>query len=345
MAASTIDQRRAAWLASQGRGDGIDGLILNLKASNTQRIRSAAARADRNAIVTAIGPSTTDGQSTNGGTGQAVGSWPMQLAAMLQRQGVPAGANNMFGDHASWAAGQTAAGYMSGDGRVVLTGSAAPGPFTTAGGNGFAMNGAAGSITFTPVANVTVYEIWYRDGAGRNWSWAIDGGAATQVVGAVSAIPRRIVIRAGAAGLRALTISWVAGAVQIIGVSGYDDTASRRETSIYNWGISGARSDQFLQNTDATAGRIAMWNAVAPDLSVLDDWPINDWRQAVPVATFKANLVAGIAQAKLSGDVIVTTPIYDGGTTGNTALQDQYAAATIAAALEADVIIVDVRAA
>lgn len=345
MAISTIEQRRAAWLSSLGRSDGIDGLILNLKASNTQRFRSAAARADRNAIVVVDGPSTTCGQSFNGGATQATGSWPMQMAAMLVRQGVAAGASNMFGDHACWATAQTAVNYMAGDSRVVLTGSAAPGPFSTSGGNGFAMNGAAGAITFTPVASVTAYEIWYRDGAGRNWSWSIDGGAATQVVGSAATAPRRIVVRAGSAGLRPITITWVAGNVQIIGVAGYDDTGGRREISVYNWGISGARSDQLIQNTDATASRIAMWSAVAPDLSIIDDWAINDWRQAIPIATFQANLAAGIAQGKLSGDVIVTTPLWDGGNTGNTALQDDYAAATIATALEADVPIINVRAA
>lgn len=345
MTASTIDQRRAAWLAALDRGDGIDGLILNLKASNTQRFRSAAARADRNAIVAAIGPSTTCGQSTGGGTTQATGSWPMQAAAMLARQGVAAGASNMFGDHACWATAQTAANYMAGDTRVVLTGSAAPGPFGTVGGNGFAMNGAAGSITFTPLASVSAYEIWYRDGAGRNWSWSIDGGPATQVAGAAATAPRRIVVRAGAAGLRPLTLSWVAGNVQIIGVSGYDDSAGRREISIYNWGISGARSDQLIQNNDPTASRIAMWSAVAPDLSILDDWAINDWRQSITATAFQANLATGIAQGKLSGDVIVTTPLWDGGVAGFTASQNDYAAATIATALAADVPVLDVRAA
>ncbi|MFK3888471.1 SGNH/GDSL hydrolase family protein [Sphingomonas sp. NPDC079357] len=345
MTASTLDQRRAAWLASLGRGDGLERWLLNLTASNTQRFRAAAARTDRNAIVATIGPSTTCGQSLNGGTTLMTGSWPMQMAAMLARQGVPAGASNMFGDHACWATPQTAANYMAGDTRVVLTGSAAPGPFTTAGGNGFAMNGAAGSITFTPVTSITTYEIWYRDGVGRNWSWSIDGGAATQVSGAASPGPRRIVVRAASAGPRPITLTWVAGNVQIIGISGYDDTAGRREISVYNWGISGARSDQFLQNSDATAGRMAMWSAVAPDLSILDDWAINDWRQAIALPVFRSNLVAGIAQGKLSGDVIVTTPLWDAGITGNTPLQSDYAAATIAAALEADVPVIDVRAA
>ncbi len=345
MAVSTIEQRRNAWLASLGRGDGLDALLLNLKASNTQRFRAAAARTDRNAIVAAIGPSTTCGQSTGGGTTQATGSWPMQLAAMLARQGVAAGASNLFGDHACWALAQTAPNYMTGDSRVVLTGSAAPGPFGTAGGNGFAMSGAAGSLTFTPVTSVSAYDIWYRDGVGRNWSWSIDGGAATTVTGAAAIAPRRLVVRAAAAGLRPLTLSWVAGNVHLIGVSGYDDTAGRREISVYNWGISGAKSEQFIQNNDPTASRIATWSAVAPDLSILDDWAINDWRQAIPIATFRANLATGIAQGKLSGDVLVTTPLWDSGAYGNAAVQGDYAAATIAAALEADVPVVDVRAA
>jgi lysophospholipase L1-like esterase len=319
--------------------------IVNLKPSNTLRIRAAMANPSRNAIVACIGPSTTGGQSTGAGTSQANNSWPMQLARMLQAQGIPSGANNFFGDKACWGQALTAANFMSGDSRVVLTGSAAPTSFATAGGAGFGM-AATGTIAFTPPANVTKFDIYYRDAVGQNWTWAIDGGAATTVNGAANAgTPTKITVSAGASGIHALTLAWVAGNARFIGVVGYDDTSGRREISFLNWGVSGATSGQLIEDVDSVASRKKTWTFVAPDLCILDDLVINDWRQNVSIDTAQANLNAHIAQAKASGDVIVTMPLWDGGNAGNTAQQDAYAAMVLATGLAADVPVLDTRSA
>lgn len=321
--------------------------IRNLKPSNTLRIRAAMANPNRAALVACLGPSTTAGQSVGGGAAQAVNSWPMQLARMLQAQGIAAGANNFFGDKAGYGQGQTAATFMAGDGRVVLTGTAQPTSFGTVGGNGFALGtGAAGALVFTPQDPVTKFDIYWRDGsAGQTFSYAVDGGSTTNVATSGTAQVAKTTVNAGARGTHALTLSWVAGTPRLVGVHAYDDTGTRREISIFNWGISGVRTAGLLNDVDPNASPLKAWTAIAPDLSILGDWAINDWRQSVPIDTFQANLAAGIAQGKLSGDVIVATPLWDNGTAGLTAQQDAYAAATIATALAADVPVLDLRSA
>lgn len=129
--------------------------IIGVTSANTSKFRTALANTTRNTNVAVIGPSTTAGQSTGAGTSQASIAWPVQMATMLQSQGANSGANNFFGDKACWGQALTAANFMSGDSRVVLTGSAAPTSFATAGGAGFGMNAAAGTIEFTTTAPVT----------------------------------------------------------------------------------------------------------------------------------------------------------------------------------------------
>lgn len=320
--------------------------ISGLTSANTAKIRAAMA-ASRNAIISAVGPSTTGGLTQNGGTAQAVNSWPMQTAALLQAAGVNAGAGNFFGDKAGWGAGsQTAATFMAGDGRVVLTGSAAPTSFITAGGNGFGMNGAAGTIEFTPQIGVTEFAIYYRDAVGQDWSWSIDGGAATVVSGkAGTGAPAKLIVSAGAAGTHKLTISWVAGNARFVGVSAYNNASSRKEMTFLNWGVPGARSAQLIEDVDGQASRLKTWTALAPDLTIIDDFAINDWRQSVTIDTFKANLLAAINKGKETGDVVVTTPLWDASTTGNAANQNDYATATVDVATAAGVPIIDIRSA
>lgn len=101
----------------------------------------------------------------------------------------------------------------------------------------------------------------------------------------------------------------------------------------------------MLGDTETTAGRQAMLAAVAPDLTILEGWGVNDWRQSVPIDTLKSNLAAAIVLAKQTGDVLVTTPIWDNGTAGATAQQDSYAAAVVDVANTAGVPLLDIRAA
>ena len=88
-------------------------------------------------------------------------------------------------------------------------------------------------------------------------------------------------INAGTAGLNALTLTWVAGAVTIIGVHGYDDTSGRREISLFNWGIAGADSDRFNENSQPVGGTAAMMEPAEISCHELSHMPRRDCNPAV----------------------------------------------------------------
>lgn len=328
-----------------GRLDkGLSSLFYNFKPSNVYKLRAAMQRRDRNCLIAIAGPSTTAGQSTGGGAGQAVNSWPMQMARMLQAEGIPAGAGNFFADHSCWGAAQTVANYVAGDSRIVATGAAALDGRKGPGGNIWSLT-AAGDLTFTPQVACTKADIYWRDNTtGHTFSWAVDGGAATNISSTGVAQIAKTTISLGALGTHAIKLAWVAGTVYILGVHAYDDTAGRKEISVLNWGISGANSTQLINDTDTTVGRLKSIGAFAPDAVVIDDWPINDARQSILATTTRANIKTMAQRVLAAGGVpILTTQLPDGSTSGLTALQADYAAMLFGLADELDIPLMDFR--
>jgi len=321
-------------------------IVTNLKPSLIAKFADAYRKKERNLIVAVIGPSTSAGQTLNGGNAQAVNSWPMKCAALLQSQGIPAGAGNWFGDQGRYGLGGDISGVIGGDGRLAATGATNRAGADSAGGNPIAFTGA-GTLTFTPQHAVTKFDIFYRNsGAAGQITAAVDGGATTAIT-AANTTPnlRKVTIDAGAAGIHALGLSWVSGTVFVIGANGYDDTNGRREITFYKWGISGATTSRFLLDANGI-GNLSFTNFVGPDAIVIDDYPINDWRGSISLATARANTIAAVQQAKaITPLVIMTTPLFDGGSNGLVAQQDAYAAMIASVASEYDCVLVDKRAA
>lgn len=293
--------------------------ISDLNPLSLMKYRAARSLKTRNTKIMFFGDSTTAGNATGGDTTQVIKSIPMQVAAKLQARGVPAGANNRFGCGSSLFS--TLGPF---DGRVTSTGTVTQSSTPSLGGNGISLT-AAGSITFTPQANVTKFDIYWRDGAvGRNFTWAIDGGATTEIdsTGPINII--KTTVSAGAAGIHALTLAWVAGSVNIFGIDAYDDTGGRRELSVWNCGITGATSTNLADNSDPSTGRLAQIIAAAPDLSVIQPGLINNWRNSVSLAQTAIDVTALVNTCKLSGDVILYTPRFDNANTGLAAQQEDY---------------------
>jgi hypothetical protein len=318
--------------------------------ANTQRIRSAMARTDRNAIVACIGPSTTAGQSTGQGAAQGVSGWVYQLAAKLQAQGIQAGAENFFGDHACFGLAQNITNLKAGDARITSTATAAVSGIKTVGGNALQLTAIGDTLTFTPATPIRKWRIWsYNDRVGRNFTASSGTSGAVAINSAATAGPLSTIIDSGSSGLNALTLTQATGATSgslPLGVDGYDDTNNRRQITFLNLGISGAQSPRFVDNTDLIGGNNVMLAALAPDLVVIDDMCINDWRQGTGIAGYQASLQTLITNSRANGaDVVMTTPLWDSTTTGDTAIQDQYVAAGVVVAQAAGVPIIDVRAA
>ena len=322
----------------------LGGYTSNVKPSNTSNFRTAYRAGLRNVRVAFIGDSTTRGQSTGGSTSQAINSWPMQLATLLSAAGINAGANNVWGDGGSWGAAQTIANFKLGDGRVTSTDAWALGSVLSAGGNNFGAAGA-GTMTFTPQGNVNDGNVIWRDGAtGRNWDWSVDGGAATNVLSTNVTQFALVPIALGSVGSHAITLSYDLGTIHILGIDTFDNT--RKEISLWNWGICGGTSTNLVNNTDTIVGRLAILAhaSLKPDLAFIEGGLINDWRGSVAVGTSKTNLTTLVTNVKNGGgDVILCTPTFDAGSTGLTASQQLYVDAMYEVSVAQNVGILDPR--
>lgn len=291
-------------------------------------------------LIAAEGNSTVRGFATGGGATQYQVGWPAQLATRLQSRSARASAQNVFGAGSSlWT------DLLARDNRVTGTGSwsqtATPGP----GGNAVGAS-AAGSMTFTPLGNVTTFDIYWRDGAaGRNFTYAVDGGATTQVNSTGTTQPAKTTVTV-ALGAHSITLSWILGAVTILGVDAYDATGGV-PLRVWNFGISGATSTQVADNTDPQGGRRTFYTYANADLAIIEGGVINDWRQSVPVATSKANLTTLVQVQKAvkgnTGKVLLLTPVFDNDMSGNGSIQEQYVTAMKEVAAEQNVPILDVR--
>lgn len=319
-------------------------ITTGITASNTSTFQSTYRAGSRNTRVAFIGDSTTRGQSFGVSTAQAVNSYPMQLSTLLNAVSINAGANNVWGDGGSWGLGQTIANFETGDSRVSHTLAWGLGSVLSAGGNSFAAT-AAGGMNFTPQTNCDTADIIWRDGAtGRDFTWAVDGGATTLVQStnvtqfAITTIPL------GSLGAHTINLAWSAGNVNILGINAYN--SSRKELTLWNWGICGGTSANLINNTDAVVGRLAILAhpTLKPDLAFIEGGIINDWRTSVPVATSKANVTTLVTTAKANGsNVILCTPCFDNGVAGLTASQQDYVTAMYQVASEQSVGIIDIR--
>lgn len=331
-------------LASSSNPTAIDEFGSNITMANTNAFRTTYRAGARNTRVAFIGDSTTRGQSTGGGTSQAVNAWPMQLAGLLNSAGINAGANNVWGDGGSWGLGQNITNFKTGDARVTSTAGWALGSVISAGGNNFGAT-AAGTMTFTPQANCDTCQVIWRDGAlGRDWDFAVDGGAATNVLSTGATQFKIETFALGSLGAHTVTLSWDLGAVHILGINCYDST--RKELSLWNWGVCGATSANLINNTDTVVGRLAILAHanLKPDLAFIEGGVINDWRTSVSVATSKANVTTLVSTAKSNGtDVILCVPPFDLGSTGFTSNQAAYVGAMYEIASEQNCGIINFR--
>lgn len=333
-----------------GLGVGI-GALSNFKASNTAKSRAGFQRPDRNFVLACVGPSTVAGQTDPVTNACATGSWPSRFSTALQARGINAGFQSWFGARNGYGSGPTAANLKAGDSRFDFTGAGgvllAGAAFDSVGGNALGFNNAAGTMVFTPTAPIRKWKIWTGNQiVGRNLTASSGSSGAVAINSVADNSITETIIDSGSSGLNALTLTWVAGNVSVLGVVGYDDTNNRREISVLNWGISGAVSSRFNENVDPFGrSTLAMINKVAPDLAILSDLPINDWRTSVSVATSKANIAAVVDSFVAAGtEVWLTTPRFDNATSGFASNQDAYAAAMRELSAEKDLPLIDLRA-
>lgn len=330
MDGGTARSRINAAITALNNGGG--GVLYLASPDALDQFRAVQAAGERNVRIAVIGNSTDAGQATGGGTGQAVNSWPNQLADLINTDGGYATANGRFGDSGSYGLSSSMANLILGDGRVSYAGAWALGGLSPSGGNAFAPT-AAGTMTLEFPDGVNEYDLWWRmGGAGRSFSYSVDGGPATTLTSSGSNAWTKTTINAGTVDIHEITLAWVAGSPSIWGVLGRDNTQVGFE--IYNLGISGRASDSLSNNADPVFGRLGSLKALAPDLTIIEGGILNDMGQevggpdlATAIATTKANLTAIHDAAALSGSVLFRIPNFDNRTNGFVPEQEQYVSA------------------
>lgn len=318
-----------------------------ITAANTSNFRTTYRAGSRNVRAAFIFNSTGRGQSLGVGTSQAVNAFPMQLSTVLNSMGVNAGANNVWCDGGSWGLGQTIANFLTGDGRCSITGAWTLSGSNSPGGNAFAC-AAAGSMTFTPQANFDTMEVFWRDGAsGRNFTAQIstDTAVAVNSSGATQlAKTSPIQKTGGVVGSYPITLTWVAGSITPLAISAYDST--RKEITVWNWGICGGTSAAMINNTDTAVGRLTcISNSLTkPDIAFVEGGVINDWRTSVASSTTYTNLTTLVQALKTAGsDVVICIPVFDNGSAGLTASQQTYVNVMYQVASENGCGVIDIR--
>lgn len=301
-----------------------DGFPVNagLNPLNMMKWRAARGLRTRRPKIAKLGDSTFRGDATGGDGTRAQKAIAYQLSQKLNGMGIVSGANSVWGSSSS-----LFTTLLSTDSRVTSTGAWTQTGSLGPGGNTFGA-GSTGTMTFTPAGNVTKADIyWINNTAGRVFTWAVDGGAATNITTTGVYALTKTTVSLGTSGIHALTLAQNTGICNIVGIDAYDDTAGRNEISVWNWGVSGASSTNLVDNTDPVAGRLASYTLLAPDLVIIEGGVINDWRQGIPVATTVANLTTLVNAMKAIASVVLYTPRFDNGTAGASAQQEDYVTA------------------
>ncbi len=325
------------------RGVGSGGAFFNINSATSANFRAAYIAQAANVPVAFMGDSTMRGvdETAVPYNAQYPNAGPMKLAALLNAAGINAGANNWYG-----LSGTTFNDYIIRDSRVAASGLATTGSQQCQGGANVFFNAGASTFSFTPQFNTTKADIYWRDGgAGNTFSWAVDGGAATNLTTTGVAQFVKTTISLGAAAIHTILLSQVLGSPQIYGIDCYDDTAGRKEITLRQWGTSGATSGIIISNVGTPgAGRLQQLSNYPPKLVISECGLVNDWRLSTAVATSKANMLTLINAVKAVGsDFWFLTPPYDGSALGLVANQDAYVQAMYELAVSSNVGLLDIR--
>lgn len=270
-----------------------------------------------------------------------------QLAKQLSAQGIPAQANNFFGNGAR---GNSQSPTLW-DGRRSLTGAWGLKADAWFNLGGYATGAdAAGSESFIStgvIDTVDLYLIQNGNGA-QSLSVSIDGGASVGTVsqgqGASGVIKKTVSFPATSAGPHTVTANWVSGFVRLLGMDCYLSTAP--SIHVLNVAAGGSSALDWANKTSPFNNpSYLLGNVLTPALTVMNAG-INDWlfgNGSVP--DYQANLMTFGSAVMNGSDLIMATPLAtkEAGSVP-LATQQQYQAASRAAALAMGVPYVDLAA-
>jgi len=270
----------------------------------------------RDGIIQSVGDSTSRG--VIGITGQGASyiggqanSYPALLARALKASGIPAEMKSWFGS-GGFLPTHTMNQYEP---RVTHSGGWA---FATAVnimlGKPMENTTDTAAMTFTET-EIDTCDIYYEQNVGNGvFSWAVDGGAATNVDTNGTQQIQKITVPLGSAGTHATAIRRVSGTVRIYGMECYNST--KRVIRIRSIGEGSTRASQWISTSAYAPGRelgggTGNSGRFTADLHLIN-LGINDWVDPTEPseATYQANMVSiGQAAKRTSAaDVVYIKP-------------------------------------
>jgi lysophospholipase L1-like esterase len=287
------------------------GSISNANAGNLSEWLAASAHVRRNAgraRVVFIGDSTTAGLGAGPSLyeGAKAGSWPTQLADLLDRAGLPSHSASFFGD----------SGFLShmevADPRIELgSGWTLAASVITAGGYPFIDTTTTEPITFLPgvtADTLVVYDVPQASSAAMNVT--IDDAPLKSIKpeGSPAGRLRRTTVRFPFEVDPAIDFApevngGAFAGTELVGMDVYDSTAA--DVALWNLGFSGSTTSQWIGHSPISP--LAVVAELNPDLTFVS-LGINDLGANVPVETYRQNIRAIVMAANRTGDVVLVVP-------------------------------------
>jgi len=197
--------------------------------------------------------------------------------------------------------------------------------------------------SFTPSEPVTTIEIyWRRAAGGGTFSWAIDGGAATNVSTNGTAGLQKTTISGLTLGSHTVALASVSGDVRIYGFDGFD--SSKVGLKFINSANNGGVLSDYTANTNDYDPRRVITD-LAPSATIIGIGA-NHWNASLSLATFQADLQTLITHCQAFGPVmLISDPGTDPVASGygvSLVTQKTYVDAMAALAISNDCVMFDV---
>jgi hypothetical protein len=288
-----------------GLGDGIS----NLTAQNTQKLRAATARIRANkgtmkvAMVADSCFAGFDGAGVNSGyPGGRAFSVPVQLAAQLTSKGLPAQADNVFGNNNVGNAAAYTAYYPA-----VVTTNWSPTVVTsipTLGAFGWQAGTLGANVAFTPVSAFDTIDIYTMNAPGNaSFTVNVDGGATLATVSTASVAGYiKTTVTGVTLGTHTINLTTTSASACFLGGISVRASGTAR-VEVYNMGFDAVTAAIYATNVGPYNISQSL-PVVAPDLTIIQ-LTINDIATNSGVATYTKALQTLITAALTTGDCVI----------------------------------------
>jgi hypothetical protein len=296
-----FDPSSVAITGGTARGILIDGIPTGFSQSMPKWRKALAGVRAKTAYakIACVGDSETYGNMATGTNANIVAAnYPTRLSEILNAN-IPAIAASFFGD-GSWGAGS----INSADPRITPGAWAGNGPNSVGGASWTATSAA--TFAFAPGVAIDTVDVWSFSNTGLgSFSVNVDGGATLATVSENAAAAAFKTTVSTTLATHTINAVWASGSAFFFGMDAY--SSATKSVRVLNMGR-GSAASSYWNTPNAPFDPASALQVVAPDLTIIM-LGVNDWQTSVSVGTYMTNMQALITAAKVSGDVLLVSPL------------------------------------